>query len=88
MEEKGGSEWLSMEQLMPMVDIYSFMINPPPQSLYIESSKAVQKHTCSLHIWRDEKSKFKGHKFGFFKKGNDYTQVFVSWLLETCQPMP
>ena len=35
-------------------------------------------HTCHLHIGRDGKSKSNGHGFGFFEKGANCTQVFVS----------
>jgi hypothetical protein len=40
----------------------------------------MKNHTCNLHIWRDEKSMLKGHKFGLLEKGKgaDCTQVSLS----------
>ena len=50
--------------------------------------KDVKLHTCCRHIQCDEeKSKLKGHGFGFLEKGIDCTQSFMSqfsgigWLL-------
>lgn len=42
-------------------------------------------HTCSLYIRRDGKSKLQGHGYGFFEKGTNYAEVFVSQLSELGQ---
>ena len=51
------------------------------KSNYIESPKVVKFHTCSCHI-RDEKSKRRGHGFGFLER-----TLIISQLPETNQPM-
>ena len=59
---------------IPISDIH---LTPTP-SYHIESPTVTRNHTCSLHIRRDEKSKLKGHKFGFLEKGTNRTQPPIS----------
>ena len=47
----------------------------------------MRNHTCSRHIWCDEKNTKKGDGFEFLEKGTNCTQVFVSQLSEESRPM-